>query len=353
MILKYNGCISEEEYLPGGGPQGTKLGLYLFLVLINAAGFKPTELCTNLGETVTKPKRKAIPKSQQKYVDDMTQCVSVNLKKAAEINPIQIPVHLRKQHERTGHVLKEDCNPLQTFLDSLKEYAKENKMVINETKTKVMIFNQATSIDVHPTVKLDQNKILEVVDEMKLLGVMIRSDMKWHSNTKNLIVKSYQRMWMLRNLKRNGANEDQLLRTYFQQIRSMTEMACPVWTAGLTLQDIGALERVQKTALAIIRGGNHTTYRDALKYFNILTLESRRENLCLKFALKASKSAKFAQWFSKNDNQVNTRSDKPTYKSPKSRTRRYGKSPIPYLTNLLNTHLSSEAKKSEKSKNRV
>ena len=95
-------------------------------------------------------------------------------------------------------------------------------MVINETKTKVMIFNQATSIDVHPTVKLDQNKILEVVDEMKLLGVMIRSDMKWHSNTKNLIVKSYQRMWMLRNLKRNGANEDQLLRTYFQQIRSMT-----------------------------------------------------------------------------------------------------------------------------------
>ena len=95
-------------------------------------------------------------------------------------------------------------------------------MVINETKTKVMIFNQATSIDVHPTVTLDQNKILEVVDEMKPLGVMIRSDMKWHSNTKNLIVKSYQRMWMLRNLKRNGANEDQLLRTYFQQIRSMT-----------------------------------------------------------------------------------------------------------------------------------
>ena len=87
----------------------------------------------------------------------MTQCVSVNLKKAAEINPIQIPVHLRKQHERTGHILKEDCNHLQTFLDSLKKYAKENKMVINETKTKVMIFNQATSIDVHPTVKLNQN----------------------------------------------------------------------------------------------------------------------------------------------------------------------------------------------------
>ena len=241
-------------------------------------------------------------------------------------------------------------NHLQTCLDSLKEYAKENKMVINETKTKVMIFNQATSIDVHPIVKLDQNKIIEVVDEMKLLGVMIRSDMKWHSNTKNLIAKSYQRMWMLRNLKRNGANEDQLLRTYFQQIRSMTEMACPVWTAGLTVQDINALERVQKTALAIIRGGNHTTYREALKHFTIETLESRREKLCLKFALKASKSEKFAQWFSKNDNLVNTRSEKPTFKNPKSRTRRYGKSPLPYLTNLLNTHLSSESRKFKKNK---
>ena len=103
----------------------------------------------------------------------MTQCVSVNLREAAKINPIPIPVHDRKHHKRTGHVLKEDFNHLQTFLDSLKEYAKENKMVINETKTKVMIFNQATSIDVHPTIKMNPNKIIEVVDEMKLLCIML------------------------------------------------------------------------------------------------------------------------------------------------------------------------------------
>jgi hypothetical protein len=34
MTLKYRGCTSEEEPLPGGGPAGTKLGLFLFLVLI-------------------------------------------------------------------------------------------------------------------------------------------------------------------------------------------------------------------------------------------------------------------------------------------------------------------------------
>ena len=57
----------------------------------------------------------------------MTQCVSVNLIEAATINPIQIPVHDRKHHERTGQVLKEDFKHFQTFLDSLKKYAKENK----------------------------------------------------------------------------------------------------------------------------------------------------------------------------------------------------------------------------------
>ena len=86
------------------GPQGPKLGLYLFLVLINAAGFKPTESCTKLEETETNPKGKAIPKSQHNYVDDMTQCVSVNHKEDAKIIPIQIPVHQRKQHEIYGHV---------------------------------------------------------------------------------------------------------------------------------------------------------------------------------------------------------------------------------------------------------
>ena len=44
MILKYKGCISRTEGMPGGGPQGTKLGLYLFLILINYAGFKPNQI---------------------------------------------------------------------------------------------------------------------------------------------------------------------------------------------------------------------------------------------------------------------------------------------------------------------
>ena len=39
MKVNYKGKYSKMFNLPGGGPQGTLLGLFLFLVLIDDAGF--------------------------------------------------------------------------------------------------------------------------------------------------------------------------------------------------------------------------------------------------------------------------------------------------------------------------
>ena len=211
MILKYKGIISDEESLPGGGPQGTKLGLYLFLILINFAGFGENEICKNLGETVTEPKKKKIDKAQQKYIDDMTQCISIDLKKVAISDPDPNPVLPRQFHQRTGHVLLNEDNPIQDQVNKLKIYAKKNLMKINEEKTKLMFFNSAKVIDILPEVQLGDGNMIEVVDKMKLLGIMITSDLKWKSNTNALVAKAYKRIWMLRNLKRYGASDQQLV----------------------------------------------------------------------------------------------------------------------------------------------
>ena len=269
----------------------------------------------------------------------MTQCAALNLKEITVPDPNPNKDLPKQYHERTGHVLQAEKNPIQVEVDKLKHYAKENKMVINESKTKVMIFNPARKIDILPQIEISEGNYIEVVEETKLLGLIVRSDLKWQSNTENIVKKSYMRMWILRNLKRYGAEEQQLIDTYIQQIRSIAEMACPVWNAGLTQQEERGLERIQKTAFAIIRGDEHTNYKEALEHFGMETLSARREILCLRFALKAYRNPKFTTWFATNQSEVNTRSTKPPIKEVRTRTRRFKNSPIPYLTELLNQHL--------------
>ena len=88
----------------------------------------------------------------------------------------------------------------------------------------------------------------EEEEEIKLLGVLVTNDMKWQNNNNNIIGKCYARIWILRNLKKYGAEEHHMFETYTQQIRSISEMACPVWNGALTQMEALALERVQKTA---------------------------------------------------------------------------------------------------------
>jgi hypothetical protein len=214
----------------------------------------------------------------------MTQLAAINIKKAIIKDPNPNPVLPRQYHERTDHILPNENNPLQNEIDKLKKYSDENGMKINEDKTKT---------DFLPNIEVSVGKSLEVVEEMKLLGIMIRSDLRWTSNTHLIISKSYKRMWMLRKLKNLGASEGNLIKVYIQQVRSITEMACPVWNAGVTQQEVRAIERLQKVALAIILGDSYTNYNEALTHFSFDSLEARREQLCLQFAIKAYKNPKF------------------------------------------------------------
>ena len=120
-------------------------------------------------------------------------------------------------------------------------------------------------------------------------------------------------------------------------MRSLLEFGAPVWNAGLSKSEICDIERVQKAFLHILLGQNYINYEQSLEIAGLESLESRRTSLCLKFAKKAVKHPKHQHWFSLSDPGVyNTRSDKSKYKTPICRLGRYKKSPIPYLTSLLN-----------------
>ena len=50
-------------------------------------------------------------------------------------------------------------------------------------------------------IKLDSHQ-LEVVEEIKLLGIKLSSDLKWSANKKNLFKKANKRMWVIRRLEK-------------------------------------------------------------------------------------------------------------------------------------------------------
>ena len=112
------------------------------------------------------------------------------------------------------------------------------------------------------------------------MGVVLRSDLSWSSNTAYLVKRANTKLWCLRRLKKFGASPTDLLDVYFKQIRSILEYAVPVWHPGLTGEDRLEIERVQKSALCIILGQNYKSYRAALKTLAIETLFQRRQKLC-------------------------------------------------------------------------
>ena len=124
---------------------------------------------------------------------------------------------------------------------------------------------------------------LEVVEEKRILGLIMRSDLKWSSNTKSIMARAYSKLWIIRRLK-------DLVDIFCKHVRSVLEFGAPVWHSGLTLTEKYDIERVQKSFCHIYLGGKYESYHGALKQVGLESLEKHREKLCLKFALSAEKA---------------------------------------------------------------
>ena len=339
LEVHFKGEQSGRKNLPGGGPQGTVLGMFLFLILINAAGFK--DRIKNTGQIITQPgvnKRKPMNTIHMKFVDDMTVAESIYLKDNLVNNPE--PIQPFQFHERTGHILKPQVSRVHAMLEELCQYTEKHEMKLNQNKSKVILFNNAVKYDFQPHLTLKNGSPLEVTEEIRLLGVQVRSDLSWSSNTAKICQAAYSRLWMLRRLKPLGATQAELLDVYDKQVRCMVEFSTPVWTSGLTQAESNQIERVQKAAFAIILDTKYTSYSSALAFLNRTPLSSRRTELNLKFAKKCLANDKYKNWFclNKPNEQISkTRSTDTNVLVPvQARTKSFLKSPIAYLTSLIN-----------------
>ena len=101
LEVTYKGVKSGRQQMPGGGPQGTILGMFLFLILINSAGFKTSMKKTGQVVTNQKTSREAMQPIHLKFIDDMTVAEAIDLKKKLILNPDPNPARPLNYHDRT------------------------------------------------------------------------------------------------------------------------------------------------------------------------------------------------------------------------------------------------------------
>ena len=124
----------------------------------------------------------------------------------------------------------------------------------------------------------------ERVNSVKLLGINLNSDFLWKSHVEAITSKATQRIFFLKQLRRAGVPQSNLLHFYTGVIRPVLEYAAPVWNHLLSKSQIDQIEAIQRRALRIIYSyTNDMPYTNALYCASIPSFVDRREQLSRKF----------------------------------------------------------------------
>ena len=303
------GKKSEFLNITCGVPQGTVAGPKLFVILING---DKCPFVTNL-----------------KFVDDKTLAYSYSG------DPTKV---------------------LQEALDTELTGTVKDKMIINEKKCHVFTINFSKNNTAPLNLKLN-DKLIESVDTIKLLGVYLTNDLKWSVNTTNICKKVNQRLYLVRKLKHFGLQKEELITAWRSILRPITEYAVPLWHSGLTEKDSYRIELLQKKALGIILGcvyvdnkryysldNKIVSYDEALQKLSLTTLNQRREVLTTKFAIDTARNEKHNGFFIKKQiHNIATR-NMFVIEEPFCKNERYYKSAVPYMARTLNGVFLSKKK---------
>ena len=223
-------CVSEWGTVPSGVPQGTKLGPWLFLLMINDL---------------------TVPSifDMWKYVDDTT--VSENIPKGQQ-------------------------SKSQEAVDAIYDWSKENLFQLNGEKTKELVISFSRDSPQFPGVCIDGTPI-KTIKSTKLLGLTINDTLTWNDHIEELVKKASKKLYFLIQLKRAHVPTSDLVTYFCACIRSSLDYACPVFHYSLPMYLQVELERVQRRALSCIFPRVH--YSDALQLAGLQSIRAHQEKL--------------------------------------------------------------------------
>ena len=274
---------------------------------------------------------------KKSYIDDLTMLEKISLSKLREKQRIIGPLDW---HDRFNLTIPEDQSILQHQLHDLVRFTTEHSMVLNSKKTKVFPFNNSKKRDFLPQLSVEPEKHLEVIYQLKLVGVMITSDLSWQTHVNYTIKRVNAKLWQLARFRQLGASREKLIQFYVLKIRSILMFASVCFHFSLTLEQSHKLEIQQKRSFTIILGSEYRSYNNALTLTQLPRLDTLREDACVKWALAAQQNPLHSDLFPLNACDINTRNKK-TLKEYLGKTTKFYKSTVPAMTRKLNQILKS------------
>lgn len=137
-------------------------------------------------------------------------------------------------------------------------------MILNSKKTKCLPFNNSLTKDFVPQLSVEPGRNLEVIYKMKLVGLVINSEMTWDDHLDYTILRVNKTLWQLTRFRKLGADTHKLITFYILKFRSILMFGAVCFHSSLTQEQSQRLELQRKRSLAIILGSNYQNYKQAL-----------------------------------------------------------------------------------------
>ena len=188
-----------------------------------------------------------------------------------------------------------------------------------------------------PELQLEDGSNLEVIYQLKLVGLVITSELTWSAHVDYTVKRVNKVLWQLTRFKQLGATQDKLVTFYKLKIRSILMFGAVCFHSSLSVQQSQLLELQQKRSLAIILGSQYRSYDNARSLVNIPRLDTLRQEASLSWAIKAQSNPKHSHLFPLSTRNVNTRNRK-KYAEYFCRSAKYYNSAVPNMTRAVNEH---------------
>ena len=230
------------------------------------------------------PRWKNRPLKEVEFVDDMTAAEKVDI--TGGISTLSERKEKRKIWSRQG----------QSFFDKVKDNSIRCGMVVNDRKTQILCVTAAINYDVRSFLNIS-GEMTTSTDTLTVVGFTFGRRPGAEEHVKKLRKMYGARAWTIRHLKKVGMDQKLLVRIYCELVRPIFEYECPAFHTILTDDQSERLEKMQRATLKTIFGMD-VTYETCLQRAGIETLKSRREELFKKFTIKAYESEKYKKrWF--------------------------------------------------------